>query len=312
MKAVQYDHFGDLDVLEIRDVPRTPSRPGRVIVRVMTTSINPGEAAIREGLLAERWPSTFPSGQGSDLAGVVEEVGEGVTRFAPGDEVLGWTNERGSQAEYVSVPESQLTKKPAALSWEIAGSLFVAPLAGYASIDAVAPLPGETVVVAGATGGVGGVAAQLATLTGARTIGVASVRNHQWLRSREVVPVAYGEGLAERIREAASEDGGNGTVDAFVDAFGDGYVDLAVNELRVPPERVNTVIDFAAAQRLPGVKTEGSTQIASPEVIAELAALAAVGSVEIPIARTYRLEHVREAYRELALRHTRGKIVLVV
>ena len=100
-KAVRYDDYGGIDVLQVVDVDRPVPGPGQVLVRVKAAGINPGEAKIRDGLLAERWPSTFPSGQGSDLAGVVAELGEGVTGFAVGDEVIGWTDNRASQAEFV-------------------------------------------------------------------------------------------------------------------------------------------------------------------------------------------------------------------
>lgn len=305
MKAVQFDHHGGAEVLEVREVQRPQAGPGRVLVRVKAAAVNPGEIAIREGAFAERWPSTFPSGEGSDLAGVVEQIGDGVTAFAPGDAVLGWTDERASHAEFVAVPADQLVAKPDALPWEVAGALFVAPLAAYASVQAVAPRPGETVVVAGAAGGVGSVAVQLARHAGAHVIGLAGAANHDWLRSRGAIPVQYGDGQEERIRAAAPE----GRLDALIDAFGDGYVELALT-LGIAKERINTVIDFAAAQRL-GVSAEGSSQIASAAALAEIAALAADGTVEIPIARTYPLEQVRDAYAELSRRHTRGKIVLL-
>lgn len=253
--------------------------------------------------MAERWPATFPSGQGSDLAGVIEAVGDGVYVFAAGDEVLGYTHERASQAEYVAVDEGNLIPRPAAVPWDVAGSLFVAPLAGYASIKAVAPKAGETVVVSAAAGGVGSVAAQLAVVADAKVIGLAGEANHEWLRTRGIVPVTYGAGQAERIRDAAG-----GPIDAFADCFGDGYVDLAV-ELGVPVDRINSVIDFEAGSRL-GIHNLGSSQVVSPETLAEVAQLVAEGRVEIPIAATYPLDRVRDAYEDLARRHTRGKIVL--
>jgi NADPH:quinone reductase-like Zn-dependent oxidoreductase len=304
MRAVRFDHYGGVDVLEVRDVEDPFAGPGRVLVRVKAAGINPGEIAIREGRLHERWPATFPSGEGTDLAGVVEAVGEGVGDFAPGDEVLGWTEERASQAELVAVPADQLTAKPAALPWEVAGSMFVVGFAAAASVQAVAPQPGETVVVSGAAGGVGSVTVQLARRTGAKVIGLASERNHEWLRSHEIVPVTYGEGQAERIRAAAA-----GGVDAFIDTFGDGYVELAI-ELGVAPARINTIADFGAIERF-GVHGEGTHAIANAPQLAELAALAAEGSLEIPIARTFPLDQVRDAFRELAERRTHGKIVLL-
>jgi NADPH:quinone reductase-like Zn-dependent oxidoreductase len=153
VKAVRFDHYGGVEVLEVREVGDPAAGPGRAVVAVKAAGINPGEIGIREGRLHERWPATFPSGQGSDLAGVVQEVGEGVNSFAVGDEVLGWSVERSSQAELVSVPAEQLTPKPAPLRWEVAGSLFVAGMAAVASVSAVAPRAGETVIVSAAAGG---------------------------------------------------------------------------------------------------------------------------------------------------------------
>lgn len=304
MKAVRFDRYGGLEVLEVRDVARPAPGPGEVLVAVRAAGINPGEIAIREGRLDDRWPATFPSGEGSDFAGVVEELGDDVGAYAAGDAVCGWTEARASHAEFVTVPVDQLTAKPAAVSWEVAGSLFVASMAAYAGVAAVAPQPGEIVAVSGAAGGVGSITVQLAARTGASVIGLASERNHPWLRAQGVVPVAYGEGQAERIREAAG-----GRLDAFIDTFGSGYVDLAI-ELGVPAERINTIIDYAAVERL-GVHGQGTHAIATSELLGEVLGLVADGSLEVPIARTFPLGEVREAFRELAQRTTHGKIVLL-
>jgi NADPH:quinone reductase-like Zn-dependent oxidoreductase len=304
MKAVRFDEYGGIDVLEVRDVEDPVAGPGRVLVAVKAAGINPGEIAIREGNLHERWPATFPSGEGTDLAGVVQAVGDGVNAFAAGDEVLGWTEERASHAELVAVPADQLTAKPPSVSWEVAGSLFVVAMAAYASVRAVTPRAGETIVVSAAGGGVGSVAVQFARRAGATVIGLASAHNHDWLRRHEIVPVTYGDGQADRIREAA-----RGTVDAFIDTFGGGYVDLAI-ELGVAPERINTIIDMEAVQRL-GVQAEGTHAIATGPLLAQITGMVADGSIEIPIARTFPLDQVRDAFRELAARHSHGKIVLL-
>lgn len=304
MKAVRFDEYGGVDVLDVREVDDPVAGPGQVLVAVMAAGINPGEISIREGRLHDRWPATFPSGEGTDFAGVVEAVGDDVADFSPGDEVLGWTEERASQAELVAVPAEQLTAKPGSVSWEVAGSLFVVGMAAYASVQAVAPSGGETVVVSAAAGGVGSVAVQLARRTGATVIGLAGEDNHAWLREHEIVPVTYGDGQEQRIREAAGD-----SVDAFVDTFGGGYVDLAI-ELGVAPERINTIIDYDAVERL-GVKGEGTHAIANASLLAEIADLVADGSLEIPIARTYPLDRVRDAFRALGERHTHGKIVLL-
>lgn len=304
MRAVRFDSYGGPEVLEVRDVADPPVGDGQVLVRVKAAAINPGEIAIREGLLHDRFPATFPSGEGSDLAGTVEAVGGQVAGFSVGDAVLGWTEERASHAEYAAVPAEQLTAKPNTMSWEVAGGMFVAPMAAYASVDAVAPRAGEIVVVSAAAGGVGSVAVQLARRSGATVIGLAGDVNHDWLRAHDIVPVTYGAGQADRIRRAAE-----GPVAAFIDTFGGGYVDLAI-ELGVEPSRVNTIIDFEAVQRR-GVQGRGTHQVASAGVLAELAGLVAAGNLEIAIARTFPLDAVREAYGELARRHTRGKIVLL-
>ena len=304
MKAVRFDEYGDVDVLEVREVEDPVPAPGEVLVAVEAAGINPGEIAIREGRLHERWPASFPSGEGTDLAGLVQAIGDGVGEFAVGDEVLGWTEQRASHAQLVAVPVDQLTSKPGSLPWEVAGSLFVVGLAAYASVQAVAPQAGETVVVSAAGGGVGSIAVQLARRTGASVIGLASERNHDWLRAHDIVPVTYGEGQAERIRAAV-----DGEVDALIDTFGGGYVELGI-ELGVAPQRINTIIDYDAVERL-GVKAQGTHALASAAVLGELAALVADGSLELPVARTFPLEQVRDAYRELARRETHGKIVLL-
>ena len=188
MRAVRFDEYGGIDVLKVVDVPRPVPGAGQVLVQVKAAGINPGEAKIREGLLHSRWPATFPSGQGSDLAGIVAETGPGVTGFSAGDEVIGWTDNRASQAEYVVVEEQHLTAKPAGVPWEVAGALFVAGATAYAAVRAVGLTEGDTVVVSGAAGGVGSLAVQLARRAGATVIGLASEAHHQWLAGHGVIP----------------------------------------------------------------------------------------------------------------------------
>jgi NADPH:quinone reductase-like Zn-dependent oxidoreductase len=302
-RAVRFDKYGGLDVLQVVEVDRPTPAAGKVLVRVMAAGINPGEASIRKGVFADRWPSTFPSGQGSDLAGVVEEVGPGVSNVAVGDEVIGFTNDRSSQAEFVLVESSNLVPRPANVSWEQAGALFVAGTTAFAAVRSVALSRGDTVVVSGAAGGVGSIAVQLARNAGAKVIGLSSYANYKWLTDHGVIPLTYGDGVEDRIRAASG-----GKVDAFIDTFGSGYVELAV-KLGVAANRIDTIIDFAAAAKY-GVKTEGNHEGANADVLAQLAGLLAAGRLEIPIAKVYPLADVRDAYRELEQRHTRGKIVL--
>jgi len=304
VRAVRFDHYGDVDVLQVVDVPRPVPGPHQLLVRVKAAGINPGEAKIREGLLDSRWPATFPSGQGSDLAGIVEEVGPEAVRFGVGDEVIGWTDRRASQAELVLVDDEQAVPRPAGVPWEVAGALHVAGATAWATVRAVGAGPNDVVVVAGAAGGVGSLAVQLARRAGATVIGLAGEHNHEWLRSRGIIPVQYGDGVGERIRDAAG-----GPIDAFIDTVGAGYVDLALS-LGVAPERIDTIADYAAAEEH-GVKIEGNAAGASTAVLSELATLIEQGDLEVPIAGVFPLDQVREAYRQLAQGHTRGKIVLV-
>jgi NADPH:quinone reductase-like Zn-dependent oxidoreductase len=302
-RAVRFDKYGGIEVLQVVEVDRPKPGPGKVLVRVKAAGINPGEALIRKGMLADRWPATFPSGQGSDLAGIVEEVGSGVTNVAVGDEVIGFTNDRSSQAEFVVVESGNLVPRPRNVSWEQAGALFVAGTTAYAAVRSVALSKGDTVVVSGAAGGVGSIAVQLARNAGAKVIGLAGDANHKWLADHGIIAVSYGDGVEDRIRAASG-----GKVDAFIDTFGGGYVELAI-KLGVAPNRINTIIDFAAAAKY-GVKAEGSYEAATADVLAQIAGLLADGRLEIPIAKVYPLADVRDAYRELEQRHTRGKIVL--
>src|SRR5258708_6818213 len=178
MKAVRFDEYGPVDVLKVVDVPTPQPGRGQVLVRVKAASINPGEAKIREGLMHELWPAAFPSGEGSDLAGIVGQVGPDVTGVAEGDEVIGWVDTRSSQAEYAVVEADHLAPKPASVPWEVAGALPVAGFTAWAAVRAVAPKPGETVVGSGAAGGVGSLAVQLAKRAGATVIGLAGEANH--------------------------------------------------------------------------------------------------------------------------------------
>jgi NADPH:quinone reductase-like Zn-dependent oxidoreductase len=187
----------------------------------------------------------------------------------------------------------------------VAGSLYVAGVTAYAAVRAVAVTPGETVVVSAAAGGVGTLVVQLLRVKEAHVIGIASEPNHDWLRSHGVTPVSYGDDLEERIVELAAPDG----VDAFIDLFGPQYVRLAV-DLGVPVERIETIISFDAAKEY-GTKSAGSGDASTTEVLAEMAALVASGQIEVPIAATYPLDRVKDAYDELEQRHTRGKIVLI-
>ena len=304
-KVVKFDSYGGLEVLEVRDVPRPIPADGDVLVEVRAAGINISEAVIRAGGVHDLFPATFPSGQGSDLAGVVVELGSVVSGFAVGDEVIGFSSRRSSHAEYVSVPTTQLTPKPSEVSWEVAGSLYVAGCTAYGAVRAVRLAPGDTVAIAGAAGGVGSIAVQLARRAGATVLGIAGPSNDGWLAEHGAVAVNYGEDLVARLRAAAP----SGHVDALLDFFGGGYVAMAVEDLAIASDKVDTIADFAAVERF-GVQSAGGADASSAAVVAELADLVARGELDVPIAGVFALDDVRDAYRELEKRHTRGKLVL--
>lgn len=302
-RAVRFDRYGGTEVLRVVEVARPEPGPGEVRVEVVAASINPGEAAIRRGLFDAVFPATFPSGQGSDFAGRVTARGAGVQGIGLGEEVIGFSDDRSSQATEVVVPAANVVPKPATVTWEEAATLYVAGTTAFAAVRAVGADLGDVVVVAGASGGVGIFAAQLARHAGATVVGTARDEEHDFLRSLEIIPVSYGDGGAERIRAVVPEG-----VDAFIDTHGSGNVALAI-ELGVSPDRIDTIADFAAVKQY-GVKFEGNAAGGGAQTLSELAALIVEGDLRIPIDTIYPLERVAEAYDHLEKQHVRGKIVL--
>ena len=304
-KAVRFDHYGAADVLNLVEVADRSPGVGEVRVRVVAAAINPGEINIREGILHDRFPTTFPSGEGSDFAGVIVEVGDRVDAIAVGDEVIGFSDERSAHAESVTISAERVIPKPHGVPWDVAASLYVAGTTARACVDAVRVRRGDTVVVAGAAGGVGIIATQLAVLAGAAVVATASKENHAFLTSIGAIPVEYGKGLADRIRTIVPDG-----VDAFIDTFGSGNVEVAVS-LGVDRDRINTLPDLASRKKY-GVKGDGMSTVAPREALIDLARLVAAGELQVPIAATFPLDQVRAAYERLGKRHGLGKIVLEV
>ena len=303
-RAVRFDGYGDRDVLYVTEVEIPDPGPGEVLVEICAAAINPGETAIRSGAMRERFPATFPSGQGSDLAGAVRASGPGVDDLSAGDEVLGFSWTRSSHATHSLVPAEQLVPKPPAVSWPVAATLGVAGVTAWAAVEAVAPREGETVAVAGAAGGVGTFVTQLLARRGVRVLGIASADNAEWLSAHGATAVPYGACVRENLAQAAPQG-----IDAFIDLFGPDYLDLAL-ELGVAPARIETIISFARAEEI-GAQTKGSADASNRGVLAAIADLIAAGELEVPIAATYPLDEVRDAFAVLEARHTRGKIVLI-
>lgn len=246
--------------------------------------------------MRERWPANFPEGEGSDLAGIVDAAGPGVSAFAVGDEVVGYTNNRASHAEFVLVAPEEIVAKPPALDWPRAGAMFVVGTSAYALVHTAEVAAHDVVLVSAAAGGVGSLTGQWARNLGA-VVGLAGPVNHE--------PVDYtATDLARRIRQLL--DGRR--VTAVLDSHGPEYVQLGL-DLGVDPQRIATIADFAAGER--GAKLVRHYTVASPRVLTEIAEQLASGHLHMPIAATYPLSDVRDAYRELEHGHTRGKIVLL-
>ncbi len=301
-RVVMITEAGSTDKLSITEVAPPSAGPGQVRVRVKTAGLNPVDRKIISmPAVADAYGLQLPSGNGNDFAGVVDEIGEGVTDWKVGDEVMGGRRFY-AQADYVVTEADAIITKPAALDWEIAGALDIVGRTAYASVRQVALGANDTVLVSAAAGGVGILAAQLAKRTGATVIGTASEGNHDFLRTLGVIPVNYGEGLVERIRALAPEG-----VTAVLDNNGKETIDAGL-ELGVSPARINTIADRPAAAAVGGTGVGGAD--ASMADLALVADLIAAGEIVLPIERVFPLEQVRDAYQLLNAGHLRGKIVL--
>jgi NADPH:quinone reductase-like Zn-dependent oxidoreductase len=299
-RAVKYHEFGPASVLRVEEVDPPRPKPGKVRVAVRAAGLNPADYKTREGMFSG--PSfTFPAGIGRELAGVVDEVGEGVTTVAVGDEVFG-NVASGAIAEYMVTNPANLARKPVQLDWVTAGGLS---LAGQTAHDAVASQhlePGDTVLVSAAAGGVGVIVAQLARLAGATVVGTASPGQHAFLESLGVIPVAYGPGLVERVRAVVP-----GGVSVVFDQHGRETIEAAL-ELGVERTRINTI---AADPAEFGIARVGRGPI-HPPTLEKLAALVVEGALVVPIDSTFPLDETRAAFEKLETGHLRGKIVVVV
>ncbi|MFI5530396.1 NADP-dependent oxidoreductase [Kitasatospora sp. NPDC051853] len=307
MKAITYRVYGGADVLEYGEVPMPKLGPDAVLVKVRAASVNPVDWKIQAGYLDGVLDAVFPVIPGWDVAGVVEQVGVGVTEFAVGDEVMGYVREdmvgRGTFAEYVAAPVRTLARKPAALSFEQAAGLPLAGLTAHQALtQALAVREGETVLVHAAAGGVGSLAVQIAVALGAKVIGTASERNHDFLRGLGAEPVAYGEGLAERVRALAPEG-----VDAVLDLVGGDALTVSP-ALLAEGGRLASIADGAV------LGLGGRYVFVRPDTagLTELADLADKGLLTVEVAATFPLERTAEAQRLNAEGHTRGKIVVTV
>jgi NADPH:quinone reductase-like Zn-dependent oxidoreductase len=298
--------FGGPEQLKVSEVPTPQPGSGEVRVVVRAIGVNPIDWKIYSGRMG-RDPKAL-GGIGFELAGVVDAVGEGVDGWSVGDEVIASQVPGNGYTDAAVVPAAGLIAKPEGLSWELAASVPVAGGTAAHAVTAAGVGEGDTVLVHGAAGGVGGLVVQLARRRGARVIATASERNHEYLRSLGAEPVTYGAGLTERVR-ALAPDG----VDAAIDAIG---TDEAIDTSLALVDDPSRVVSMAAYQRrgdgirLIGGGGEPGTEIrdaARPEV----AQLLADGELTLPIQATYPLEDTAEAHRVGLDGHTRGKLVIV-
>jgi NADPH:quinone reductase-like Zn-dependent oxidoreductase len=299
MKAVSYSQFGGPEVLKIVDLPDPHAGPGQIRVAVHAAGINATDWKQRKGLMGGELPQTT----GRDVAGVVDQVGEGVTDVTVGDRVFGLSDDGAGAAELALL--SNYAPIPLSLGFAEAAGLPVAVETATRSLDALGVRAGNTLLVNGAAGGIGSAAVQLAVARGAHVIGTASPANHDYLRSLGAEPVAYGEGLVERVR-ALAPDG----VDVALDIVGSGILPELI-ELAGGPEHVVTIADFSGAQEH-GVAFSSGSDGRAVHAIAEIGELIESGRFSLPVAQTFPLAEIAEAHRISEGGHVRGRLVLLV
>jgi NADPH:quinone reductase-like Zn-dependent oxidoreductase len=299
MKAVRFSRFGGPEVLELVDLPDPHPGPGQVRITVRAAGVNPSDWKKRRGLMDEELPQTL----GYEAAGVVDELGPGVEDVAVGDRVVGFSMSGAAQAELAVL--THYAPIPSSLDFAGAAALPAAVETATRALDQLGVKNGGTVLINGASGGVGSAAVQLAAVRGARVIGTASPANHDYLRSLGAEPVAYGEGMTDRVR-ALAPDG----VDLALDAAGSGVLPELI-ELAGGAGNVLTIADFLGAQEH-GVRFSRGDSGRALHALAEVGPLIEAGRFALPVAQTLPLAEVAEAHRVSESGHVRGKIVLVV
>jgi NADPH:quinone reductase-like Zn-dependent oxidoreductase len=305
MFALQFAEYGPPDVLAIGEADDPHAGPGEVRIAVRTTSVNPVDWLIRSGAVKDMMPVGFPHIPGKDAAGIVDEIGEGVTGVEIGDAVFGLTS--GGAAEFAVL--EAWAHKPDALSWDQAGGAGAVVETATRTFDLLGVTTGTTLLIEGAAGGVGTAAVQLAIARGATVIGTASERNHEFLAGLGAIPITYGSGLVERVAALAPQG-----VDAVLDTAGSGsLIDLV--KIAGDASKVVTITDFTAAEhgvRFSRSEGSGGAFVRGYAGLAVAAALATEGRFTVPVHAVFPLEKAAEAHELSASRHVRGKIVLTV
>lgn len=300
-KAVVFTTYGDADVLHTVDADAADPGPDQVRVGIKAAGVQPFDCLFRSGAVRQWMPASFPQRLGNEFAGVIDAVGDGVTALSIGEEVLGWAT-IACYAEHVVVGVEDLVGKPASMQWAQAGVLSAS---GQTAVTAVRLLDvgeGDTFLIHAGAGGVGSFAVQIARSRGAIVIATASEPNHDYLRSLGAIPVAYGDGLTERIRAAGPD-----RVDAVLDAAGTEEALYASLKLGADKTRIGSIAFNPAADEL------GIRRISTERTAAQLRALTdlyAAGALQIVIQHTYPLDQAPDAHRAVETGHVRGKVVL--
>jgi NADPH:quinone reductase-like Zn-dependent oxidoreductase len=300
MKAAQFSHFGGPEVLEIVDLPDPHAGPGQVRIAVRAAGVNPSDWKKRRGLMDDELPQTL----GYEAAGIVDEVGAGVADANIGDRVFGFSTDGAAQAELAVL--SYYAPVPPSLDFPGAAALPAAVETATRALDQLGVASGSTVLINGASGSVGSAAVQLAVVRGARVIGTASPANHDYLRSLGAEPVAYGEGMVERVRALAPD----GVELAALDVAGNGVLPELIG-LAGGAEHVVTIADFAGAHEH-GVRFSSGEAGRAVHALSAIGELIETGRFALPVARTFPLADIAEAHRVGEDGHVRGKLVLLI
>jgi NADPH:quinone reductase-like Zn-dependent oxidoreductase len=299
MKAARFSTFGGPEVLEIVDLADPHPGPGQVRIAVRAAGVNASDWKKRKGLMDQELPQTM----GYEAAGVVDELGEGATNVTVGDRVFGFCADSAAQAELAVL--SFYAPIPASIDFAVAASLPAAIETAARALDQLGVTDGSTVLINGASGNVGGAAVQLAVARGARVIGTASSANHDYVRSLGAEPVAYGEGMVDRVRALAPED-----VDLALDVAGSGVLPELI-ELAGGPEHVVTIADFRGSQAY-GVAFSRGDAGRALYVLSQIGELVESGRFRLPEVQTFPLADVAQAHRFSENGHVRAKLVLTV
>ncbi|GAA4756945.1 NADP-dependent oxidoreductase [Amnibacterium soli] len=296
-----FDDYGPAEGVHVDEVDRPIPGPGEVLVQVVASGVSHMDAYIREGRFRDALALELPARQGVSFAGIVRAVGSDVPHLAPGVDVLGHDPRHGAHATHVVVPAGALVRRPARLSWEVAGALYLVGLTAYDLVQGLRLGSDDVVLVSAAAGGVGHIECQLARLAGARVIGIAGRENHDYLRSIGVRPVAYGDDLAAAIRKAAEER----PVTALLDNYGH-YEQLA-EELGVPAGRTRTSDDRRAVE-IQHWSAGPDERVALQ--LADVAELVASWDLKVLVSGYYPFMNLVEALVDLDARHSRGVVVV--